>query len=97
MKTETQEQLEKEIKEIKAEILKHVGEEEINYERKNLNHPYDKLFITEAKLSQHKTDIKKFEKLIDRIVKDIGAEQSEKHLQGMEIFEREIKEALKEL
>ena len=78
MKTETQEQLEKEIREIQKKII-----EDKFSESDTLN-----LFEVEAKLFQHKTDIKNFEKLID----DLKYNSND-----LLEYKKRIKEALKEL
>ena len=101
MKTKTQEQLEKEIKKIQKKI------KEDNFsDLDTLN-----LFEAETKLSQHKTDINNFEKLVDDL-RDILDEAMSKDMETEEkkmfyefsiddeeikVIQREIKEALKEL
>ena len=92
MKTKTQEQLEKEIKDIRGRMKK------IDFSKKNPHADrkysafYNLKIIKKYQLSQHKTDIKNFEKLVGESKRCPNCPREIKCIQ-----EKEIKEALKNL
>ena len=87
MKTKTQEQLEKELEDLRFIISKGKGIELhflIGY-KKDISE-------REAKLSQHKTDIKKFEKLIDEKINSLEKKWKDIHTRALNNRSPDIEE-----